>query len=188
MRYWLTTDLHFNHKRMHEAFGRPTDFEIQIEYKWNININADDTVICLGDVCMGNDERVHRDYIQQLAGKKILVRGNHDKKSDAWYLAHGWDFVCDAFTLNKFGFYTLFTHKPKPDLGQFDINIHGHFHNSAHHMQEPELKGIRTARHRLLALEYTNYAPVLLESFLEMAQRPEHFERVERPLYPKDRE
>ena len=54
--------------------------EITIE-NWNNKVTRKDTTIIGGDLAWLN----HRKYIQALNGKKILVKGNHDKMSQMAY-------------------------------------------------------------------------------------------------------
>ena len=165
MKIWLTTDTHFGHAKMLEYENRPRDFEKKI-FKPLSQIPREDTLIHLGDVCMGQDASNHGAWIFPLACNKVLVLGNHDKKSHNWYMEHGWNFVCDGLRLKMFGKKILLTHRPQADDGWYDINIHGHFHSNDHRSQEPEIQSIYTEKHKLLALELNNYQPVLLSKFM----------------------
>lgn len=164
---WLITDTHFGHDKIIALAGRPNSFEYKIFHALKTNISPGDTLIHLGDFCIGKDEGWHDQFMKTLpAGvHKILVKGNHDHKSYNWYYEHGWDFVCQNFTAFYFRKRILFSHRPQP-AGKWDINIHGHFHNGDHRSQEPELLKIMTPNHKLLAIEYTNYQPVVLENFI----------------------
>lgn len=131
-------------------------------------MQPDDVMIHLGDivVCSGRDEAAHAQFIQTLPGKHWLVRGNHDRKSNNWYLNHGWDFISDSFEDMYFGKRVLFSHVPVADNG-YDINFHGHFHNSDHRRHEPALVAIRNDKQILLALEYNNYQPWNLQTLIQ---------------------
>lgn len=100
-----------------------------------------------------------------MACRSILVKGNHDSKSYNWYLQNGWDWVCDTFTLERHGKTILFSHEPKAWDGYFDINIHGHLHNSQHHL-ENELKGIERHGQYLICLEDLKYKLISLDTIL----------------------
>ena len=113
---------------------------------------------------------MHEKYIKPLKCKKWLVLGNHDHKSNHWYLNNGWDWVGRQFKWKYGGKYILFSHIPQPDDRWFDINIHGHFHNSDHRKRELELVAIYTNKHYLLAIENINYQPVLLTTILSKRQ------------------
>lgn len=163
MKIFLITDTHFNHHKLIE-YGRDPDFEKRV-WQGLYDIPDGSLLIHLGDICIGNDEAVH-ERLAWLKLKKILVRGNHDRKSDKWYLEHGWDMVVDNFSGHYFGRYITFSHIPI--AGVQNWNIHGHFHNSKHRSEEPGIKSYYNPNlHKLLAIEYTAYQPVELEKFLQ---------------------
>ena len=166
MKTYIISDTHFNHnKPMIEWCGRPKDFN-DILWK-NLNLIGDnDMLIHLGDICIGKDLETH-DKLSKFKFKKILVKGNHDRKSNNWYLEHGWDFVCEEFKDSFFGKNILFSHMPRVWDGVYDINIHGHFHNSDHRRHEPELLKIENGYQKLYAPEYENYYPLNLEKFIK---------------------
>ena len=164
MKYYIITDTHFNHtEKMTEYCKRPKDYN-ELIWKGLDTLNHTDVLIHLGDICIGNDAEIHG-HLQYMTFKKILIRGNHDKKSNSWYLEHGWDFVCEQFMNTYFGKKILFSHFPIEDCG-YDINIHGHFHNSDHRRHEPELVAVKNDKQKLLVLEDVNYKPVNLEKFI----------------------
>lgn len=166
MKYWIITDTHFGHQRMIELCGRPENFSEKILINLNRTVACPDTLIHLGDICIGQDEYWHKELVKWCCSKKWLIKGNHDKRGDTWYLEHGWDFVGNRVWLEKYGRKILLSHKPVEDCG-YDINIHGHFHNNDHHTYEPELATIMNKKHKLLAIENTNYMPVSLESLMK---------------------
>jgi len=141
---------------MVEYCGRPDNFEEMIFNGFGV-IGPDDILIHLGDICIGSDAECHEEFIMSINCKKILVRGNHDKKSIHWYLGHGWDWVCESMSMQYGGKRILFSHMPMVWDGYWDINIHGHFHNANHRRYEAELNGDLLKGQKLLALEYNNY-------------------------------
>jgi calcineurin-like phosphoesterase family protein len=177
---YLITDTHFFHKKIIEYSGRPENFtEIIGDNLLNLNVAYSDILIHLGDICIGHDEEAHERFIKPLPCKKWLVKGNHDHQSNTWYLNHGWDFIGDQFSAKLFGKIIMFSHAPVKDNGKFELNIHGHFHNNLHRLleakwliegekerNEEDLRNL-TPKHKLLAIEYTDYKPVLLEDFLK---------------------
>lgn len=166
MSIYLITDTHFNHKEaMCNWCGRPDNYEDLI-FKSFLQLKENDILIHLGDICIGGDEYWH-EKLSGIKCKKWLIKGNHDRKSNTWYLNHGWDFVCDQFRDKYFGKLIMFSHKPVVWDGEYDINIHGHFHNSDHRRNEPELMAIKNGYQKLLAVEYTEYKIVSLEKFIK---------------------
>lgn len=164
MNIWITTDTHFSHEKLIE-FGRPKDFETQIQQKLLKAVNPGDLLIHLGDVCMGHDE-TNNEWFNQLECKKYLIKGNHDNKSLTWYLQHGWDSVSERLDIKHFGKRIAFTHQPIAWDGYFDFNIHGHFHDTDGRRQPDYREDIMSGYNKLIALEYTDYEPVNLRKFL----------------------
>lgn len=156
MKYWITTDTHFFHEKMYEYCNRPLGFEYIILKNLKDVIQKDDILIHLGDICISQDAKAHNTFINAIKCRKWLIRGNHDKKSDTWYLSHGWDFIGKYVVADMFGKNIILSHEPvKADLlNHFDINIHGHNHNNENYN--------KLDKQKLIALEYTDYKPVLL--------------------------
>ena len=165
--WWLISDTHFTDVRIAEFCGRPVDHEVKM-VRGLRQIPVDSILIHLGDVGSVNVEEAHIHFLT-LPYTRILVRGNHDKKSNTWYLSKGWDFVCEAFEIDAFGKRILFTHKPRTPLSMVvDLNIHGHFHNTNWRIQDPEFTKLKyTKRYLKFAVEETRYQPVKLERFLK---------------------
>src|SRR6056297_2346337 len=99
---WVIADTHFNHYKLIPDCGRPANFG-ELLKRGLKQPQKNDILIHLGDVCVGNDKEIHQDIIAKFPYTKILVRGNHDGKSNNWYLNHGWDFVCEQFKDTYFG-------------------------------------------------------------------------------------
>lgn len=178
MNFWITTDTHLGHRKMEEYCNRPSDFEFRIQKGFKV-LTESDVLIHLGDVCIGEDAKWHEMMIRYLPCKKWLVRGNHDKKTNSWYLEHGWDFVGEEIRMKYYNRIIIaFSHYPIKYNNDFDINIHGHFHNHLHRLLEHrwvvegeeernrDTLSILTDKHKLIALENTNYQLTNLETFI----------------------
>lgn len=161
---YITTDTHFFHKeKMLKWCGRPDDYEKRI-IKGFKSLSSTDILVHLGDICIGEDKYVHDKIISQIPCKKILVRGNHDKKSNTWYLRNGWDFVCTSFFDKCFGLKIMFSHRPYTWDGIYDINIHGHLHNLGHRTDEVDKMH---CMNYLISLEKMGYYPISLRSIVD---------------------
>ncbi|MBP7118493.1 metallophosphoesterase [Candidatus Woesebacteria bacterium] len=172
MKIYIISDTHFGHDKMLELCGRPKGFEQLILS--NLKDLRGDVLIHLGDFCIGGDAAWHYTFLLEtdLFERRILVRGNHDHKSDSWYLNMGWDFVCDEFSAKYFGKRILFTHKPSHISFDYDLNIHGHLHNTRHHEEG------KCGNHLLFSLEEQNYKAINLEKFISPTNK-------NTPLQPK---
>lgn len=149
---YLITDTHLGHRAMINACGRPENFSSLICKNWAKNVKKSDTVIHLGDVSWTEDYLVK---LLKLPGRKILVNGNHDKKSSAEYMAMGFELSVDELVMNFDGIRILFTHKPKL-WHDADINIHGHYHDL--HVEIPDCLYLP------LSLEHMGYTPIAIDN------------------------
>ncbi len=128
-------------------------------------IPKEDILIHLGDICIGNDQEIHN-LISALQCKKILVRGNHDKKSAQWYMEHGWDFVCDGLELLFHGYYLYLSHRPQRQTSYFTQNIHGHTHGNLHRSEE-YTDFYDPQYHKDISPEIVGYKPLRLDTFVK---------------------
>ena len=190
MNVYLISDTHFNHQNIATYCQRPSNFTELIIKNWNNTVRPEDTVIHLGDVQIGKKSEW---IMQGLPGRKILIRGNHDRdKSVTWWMEHGFDFACDSLVFRQ----CLLTHEPANAIIRSDghrpysaldeglpdgclLNIHGHlhniwdgFHNPARVERDKALLGedyLKRLKHpwqRLFAIEYCNYSPVEFGKFV----------------------
>jgi calcineurin-like phosphoesterase family protein len=168
MNYWLISDTHFAHKKMDEWGGRTGDWQEQL-WKGLESIPETDTLIHLGDICIGDDAQVLERINNLHVRTKILVRGNHDNKSATWYLEHGFDFVCDGFWLDYMGGNLLLSHRPMhPDMWRFSHNIHGHTHGNNHRSEEYFGWLDPKNYHIDISPELVGYKPLKLDTIMKM--------------------
>lgn len=163
MKFYIVSDTHFNHDGIIDYCYRPDNHEERLFYGLS-QLKKQDCLIHLGDICIGNDQGVHAQYISTLKCKKILTKGNHDSKSYSWYMEHGWDFVCDVFKIKYAGKIICLSHKPQPWDGDWEVNVHGHLHNLGH--RDNEFKDLKQW-HRLYAPENFDYKPIELSKFIQ---------------------
>ena len=178
MKRWLITDTHFGHHKIIELCGRPVNYEDRL-LKGLMAIPEGDTLFHLGDVCLGNDGDLHNTFITPIPCTKVLIRGNHDRKSDSWYIDHGWDVVLKSAVVRVGGHQVFLSHQPLPEQYlwipqnesklNYTFNIHGHFHNNDHRALEYDdaAHGYNRLRHLRLACELTHYQPLLLDWVIE---------------------
>lgn len=146
-RVWLISDCHYKHDMLEEKGYRPAGVTELIVKNINAVVRPQDTLINLGDLTWDEDLRLPN-------CRNILVKGNHDMHSYNWYMEHGFIFACQEFTIKYGGLEIIFTHKPKI-FHEYDLNVHGHLHDFAT-VTSP-------CHHSLIALELTDYKPVLLD-------------------------
>lgn len=171
MNVYLIADTHFKHDNMKTYCQRPSNFTERIIRNWSNVITPQDTIIHLGDVAIGAKEDWEW-IIPSLPGRKILIRGNHDRqRSCSWWMEHGFDFACDGMKFRN----CWLTHEPDTSRASgCDLNIHGHLHNIWHgfapnagdEKDAMKQKKLRNPWQRLFAIEYTNYMPIEFDKFV----------------------
>ena len=157
MKRWVISDTHFCHTKLVDEGLRPGGFGDTIFRNWKQLVSEGDLVLHIGDVAVPDTKEHVWEMLSRLPGKKVLVRGNHDKRSISWYMRNGFDVACDSIEIGG----NLFTHKPLdivPDHIRF--NIHGHLHECVH--REPA----KNPRCRLVSLEDYGYTPILVDRVL----------------------
>lgn len=169
--YWLLSDAHLGHDKVQVYCGRPKGFEEKIFEAMKKCIKPDDILIFLGDLCMKNDKHWNAEILKYAPKTRWFVRGNHDPKSLTWYIRNGWSFAGDSFSMIYGNKNILFSHEPK-EVKNYDINIHGHFHNNPEEKWEPHLKSLLTNKHYLISIEESHYCPTnLLQVVSEIQKR-----------------
>ena len=176
MKTFLFSDSHLNHANIATYCDRPAGFTNTIIKHWNQRVTPEDTVIHLGDVAIGPRPLVEF-QIRSLLGRKILIRGNHDRDSScSWWMDHGFDFCCDGLLFRN----CWLTHEPATSRpGGTELNIHGHLHNIWHgfkgkdegnRKQDAEWarlkRELKNPWQRLFACEYTDYYPIEFDEFV----------------------
>lgn len=95
MAIYFTSDTHFGHARIIELSHRPfkdvAEMNETVIRNWNETVQPEDTLIHLGDFAMGPKIH-HKGFFDQLNGRKVLIRGNHDQSHEKM-LDMGWDEV-----------------------------------------------------------------------------------------------
>ncbi len=132
MKTWLTADWHLGEDRF-ELMGRP--FKTQNEHvetliaSHNALVAPDDLVYVVGDVCYQKTP----EYLASVGGfngKKILIRGNHDKVLTDEQLGVYFDTIVEegkGVEIDVDGIPCYITHYPTE--GRFDrFNLVGHIH------------------------------------------------------------
>ena len=87
MKTWITSDLHFGHANIQRFcpktrghFHDVVHMNSEMIRIWNENVQPGDTVYILGDVAFVPASEAVK-ILNNLNGDKILVEGNHDRRS-----------------------------------------------------------------------------------------------------------
>lgn len=162
---WVISDTHFWHKRIIDYCARPfvsvEQMNDELVRRWNCKIKTKDTVYHLGDFSMGDKDMVSA-MVSRLNGYKILVLGNHDRKSISWWERVGFDEVYKSpLTVDDY----IFSHYPLPQsqtMFSRKVNVHGHLHS----------RFIRTDnKHVCVCVDYTDFFPISFSSLPKLHKK-----------------
>lgn len=124
---WVGTDWHVwsSEHTKHHPYQSASNIR-QLSDSYANDIQVDDIFIYLGDLCdpAVTDLNELKHLVQNIPGRKILCKGNHDIETDSFYREIGFDDVCDVCVINQVAF-SHFPLKVDPDM----INVHGHLHS-----------------------------------------------------------
>jgi calcineurin-like phosphoesterase family protein len=171
MKTWLTADLHFGHKNIMKfcpvtraRFNDDVDYmnNAMVE-EWNAKVGPDDTVYILGDVAFMSGSDAGR-MVNRLNGKKILVAGNHDRKTlldetfrSAFVEVHQYlDIKYDGHKIVMF-------HYPIAEWDQMhrgSLHFHGHLHGGT--------SGLEPYRALDVAMDATGEIVISMERAINM--------------------
>lgn len=96
---FFTSDPHFCHEEIIGYCNRPfknaEEMNEALIKNYNYLVGDNDVVYFLGDVGFSNYQKL-KPIFSRLKGKKILIRGNHDKASRSFYMSLGFFDVLDS--------------------------------------------------------------------------------------------
>lgn len=167
---FLISDTHFGHANflkfvkedgtLIRKFDSVEDMDETMVNNWNKVVNKNDQVYHLGDVSIA---RKNIKILEQLNGKKVLVRGNHDIFKISDYLPYFKD-VRGTHRLDKS---FLLSHYPLHESTLYDglINFHGHIHHKRVMLNENYIN----PKYFNCCVEHHNYTPIPFEIAKKMA-------------------
>lgn len=155
---YFTSDHHFFHHNIIEYEQRPfadvNEMNAYMIDQWNAVVKPNDLVFHLGDIGFFKGDQM-KETFSILNGRKILLRGNHDKGYTTKKLTEA------GFDVHKYYIFEnhLLSHHPQPAdklhqlIALTDIkgNLCGHVHSQIQHLD--------LQVHRCLAVELNDYKP-----------------------------
>lgn len=183
MSNFYIADTHFGHENIirhsNLPFSNVLEMDETIIKNWNQRVNEKDTVYILGDFSWYKEEQTIN-ILNQLSGKKILIKGNHDKVSPK--VARKYTKVCDYYEISDSNQKIILSHYPMPFWNkQFrgSIHLYGHVHNSRQwELFEGWLKEMRAeqgidarAYNVGVAMPYMDFGPRTLEEIMKNSEK-----------------
>jgi calcineurin-like phosphoesterase family protein len=135
---FVISDTHFNHvnivkyEPIRQTLG--ADHNVVMVRRWRETVPENGVVLHVGDLALGKSHDFHR-IADQLTGiRKLLILGNHDKRSRAWYAEHGFEVIPELWIEHE-GWRIHVTHYPDQDPRNHAnpkmLSLHGHIHSQS---------------------------------------------------------
>jgi len=164
---FLISDTHFGHhnmylftnehgERIRPQYNNADEGDTAMIENWNRVVKPEDKVYHLGDVFI---HRKARFVLDQLNGKKVLIKGNHDIFSLDNYTPYFYD-IRAYHRLDKF----VLSHIPihRQSLEKVKGNIHGHLHAN----RVLDKQGNPDRLYMSVCVEHINYTPIELSEVI----------------------
>lgn len=171
---FYTSDLHFGHKNILEYENRPfkdvDEMNRVLVENWNRKVRKNDEVYILGDFGFVKGEEANR-LLDQLNGRKYLIRGNHD----SYFLNHSkfdstkFEWVKDYATVKDHGIRIVMFHYPLAvwdGMQHDDLHFYGHIHSNAN-TDHPLYYDLGPNAFNV-GCDVRNYEPVTLEELFSV--------------------
>lgn len=145
---FFISDCHIGHENAIRFDNRPfktlSEMWMTIKANWNTRVKSTDTVYILGDF-IWYKEPDWAYYLEQLNGRKVLIRGNHDPKEYSRATRSLFVEIRDRMEITDNGRHVIMDHYPLPcfkgDYSSECYMLYGHVHNTR------EAEYIREFRH-----------------------------------------
>jgi len=158
---WFTADLHLGHTNIIKHCDRPyysiKDMDDSIIQNWNSVVSRKDTVYIVGDFIWKASLKGY--YLHQLNGKKILIKGNHDRLGTNFYKT-GLTDVKDYKVVKFNGFRFVLFHYP---IENWDGKAHGYIHLHGHSHGKTKIVNNRID----VGVDCNGYTPVHVDDILK---------------------
>lgn len=163
MKFWFTSDLHFNHANIIKYCNRPHKSVEEMNNKLIHNINhtckPEDVLIHVGDFMSSYDKCNPEELLKRINCKVILVKGNHDR---------GNLFKIEDLTFILGQKFCHVIHIP--ELAQHEYNIVGHVHTKWKTLKQKDKSG-RMRYYVNVGCDVWNYKPISIKTINKEFER-----------------
>jgi len=181
MKIFFTADTHFGHSNIIKYCARPfanvQDMNRALIANWNSVVSPLDTIYHLGDFAMG-PAALARGYLSRLNGRKILIRGNHDR-SAAKMSEIGFDEVHQSMVYGFENHLFYMSHKPNPEA-EFPnrFSLCGHVHTAWLRLNNTINVGVDVWDYKPVALATLLNMPLFNSEVAQLLEEGEHVRRL----------
>lgn len=184
-------DWHYNHKNVLAFDNRPFNFieemnEVLIQ-RWQSAVKPEDTVYVLGDMFWCSELKAIP-VLQQLPGKKVLIRGNHDTTKKPEFVAE-FEAIHDYLEVEDNGRHVVLCHYPMPCFKNHYygwVHLYAHVHTSFEWNMMEHIKQQMTALYDKQChmfnvgamMPWMDYTPRTLDEVLAGAAKQEELDAI----------
>lgn len=169
------SDLHLGHFNIIRLCNRPfssiEEMDQTLIENWNNKVTEKDEVYILGDLIFKN-AKSPKYYLKQLKGKKIMIRGNHDKfLKDKQNLSY-FESIHDMLSINDQNRFVNLCHYPMCEWNGFfrnSIHLYGHIHNNIENDAYRIMRNIKNAYN--VGADILDFTPMTLDEVIECNKR-----------------
>lgn len=177
-------DWHYGHANILHFDNRPFTSLIEMNKdlveRWNRAVGEDDTVYILGDMFWCRDQEASA-VMQDLSGRKVLVRGNHDRVKQPEFRGM-FESIADYLEVEDGGRHVALCHYPIPC---FKNHFYGWYHLYGHVHSSYEWNMMEHTKHLMrelydkpcemynvgVMMPWMDYTPRTLDEILKGAQK-----------------
>lgn len=157
---YFIADTHMGHYNIIKYENRPfisvQEMNQYMINTWNKIIKPNDMIYHIGDFGLGKSQELIN-LGQQLNGKKILIKGNHDKRNtNTFWRRCGFEKVYNKLMIKENNQKFILTHVPLLKIPKNYINLYGHVHTI----------NDRCSNSYCVSVENIDYKPISLEEVL----------------------
>ena len=164
---YFTADLHLGHRNIIKHADRPFDSVEEMNETLINNINSfvtnNDTLYLLGDIAFIIEKEEANELIKRINGKKIFIKGNHDRHYDESLFEEICDYKEIKYNKTKF----ILMHYPLRSWNHMrsgSIQLHGHIHAPRQYNLNNRGKGIYQYD---VGVDANDYCPVSIDQIIE---------------------
>lgn len=163
MKTYVISDTHFGHANIIKLADRPfknvDEMNKTIINNWNSIVNDEDIVYILGDFSFKGKNADY--YAKQLKGRKILIKGNHDKIDKESRKC--FEKILNYAEIEIDNQIYILTHYPILSWNKMyggSIQLYGHLHKNSKYFENITLPNAFCVN-----CEFRNYLPVEIKKF-----------------------
>ena len=169
---YFSSDQHFFHYNVIWMCKRPfadlDEMHSALINNWNSVVEEADDIYILGDFSFKGSGAQVNEVLQQLKGKKYLIKGNHERYlSDKDFDDSVFEWIKDYDVINYKDARFILFHYPILEWAHYhrkSIHLYGHIHNNTSHVVEDNARlsvlGLRAIN---VGVDSNNFFPISVE-------------------------